>query len=257
MLVLPVARVSADGATVGHFTNVVDRVSGPCPDDPRFEIGREVSGDQVVAVHEGTLTIGTRDALMTGEITADGQYTIRSPDRTRHAVGRIDGTAGRGLTELILGDPDTASDACRVRFSVTFTLDDPVLGSAARTSAPAPSSSAGAPGAGPAGPGTASPPAAVLGLLATFLVLGAVMGLVAWFVVGPRHPAAAVVPVVAGIAALWAVGHRLGASVGPQVPLYGSSVSLFFDVAVALAAAFAVAAIQKLVIGWRPRGGTR
>ncbi|HVM25916.1 MAG TPA: hypothetical protein VM253_11010 [Candidatus Limnocylindrales bacterium] len=102
-------------------------------------------------------------------------------------------------------------------------------------------------------------PASAYALLAVFTAISAASGWLAARVVGPPRPWAAVVPALAAFGALWLVGHRFVVRAGPTVELFGWQVSLPFDIAVALASAFAGAGAQR--IGLRllqsQQGGTR
>ena len=71
---------------------------------------------------------------------------------------------------------------------------------------------------------------------------------------GPGGLAACVLPVIAAFGAFYVIGHRLGLSVGPEVPLFGFQVALLGDLAIAFAAAIAVALVQASVVrARRPR----
>ena len=61
---------------------------------------------------------------------------------------------------------------------------------------------------------------------------------------GPAMRAAYILPIAAGFLAFYLIGHKLGISVGPEIPLFGFQVALFGDVAIGLAAALAVALAQ-------------
>lgn len=92
-------------------------------------------------------------------------------------------------------------------------------------------------------------PASAYALVGFFSVVSIVSGIVAWRAVGPPSPLAALPPVGGAFAALYLVGHRLGVSLGPTMPLFGFEVALPFDVGVALGTAGAVAAAERLA--WR------
>lgn len=90
------------------------------------------------------------------------------------------------------------------------------------------------------------------GVLATFLASAGVIGSAVTWLVGPRRPAAAVLPVGASIVALDVVGHQVkGIGIGPSVNLFGFEVRLLFDLGVALAVSVAVALLQRAVLGAR------
>jgi hypothetical protein len=88
-------------------------------------------------------------------------------------------------------------------------------------------------------------PASALALVGLFIVVAVVSGIAAVRAVGPWRPAALALPIVVSFLALYLVGHRLGAVVGPQVSVLGFEVSLLFDVAIALVAAFLAAFAQR------------
>ncbi len=64
---------------------------------------------------------------------------------------------------------------------------------------------------------------------------------------GPATRAAYLLPIAGGFLAFYLIGHRLGISVGPEVPLFGFQVALFGDLAIGFAAALAAALMQA---GW-------
>ena len=70
---------------------------------------------------------------------------------------------------------------------------------------------------------------------------------------GSRRRAVYLLPIVAGFAAFYLIGHRLGLSVGPEIGLFGFRVALFGDLAIgfaaALLAAFAQAAAARFTRG--------
>jgi hypothetical protein len=79
-----------------------------------------------------------------------------------------------------------------------------------------------------------------------------VLGAAAAFLVGPRRAIAVIVPTVAAVVALWAIGHRSGLEVGPTVELFGFRVALLFDVLVGATGAILGAVLQRLALsGWR------
>lgn len=86
-------------------------------------------------------------------------------------------------------------------------------------------------------------------LVGTFGLISILAGAVAVRLVGPRHPAAAVCPSLAAFGLLYVAGHRFGWSIGPTIPLYGFEVALPFEVGLALAAALAVAGLQRGALG--------
>ncbi len=64
---------------------------------------------------------------------------------------------------------------------------------------------------------------------------------------GPATRPAYLIPVAAGFLAFYLIGHKLGISVGPEIPLFGFQVALFGDLAIGLAAALVAALAQA---GW-------
>jgi hypothetical protein len=92
------------------------------------------------------------------------------------------------------------------------------------------------------------------GVLATFVAAGAALGTVIGRAVGPRRRLIVVAPVVAAIASLGTVGHRLRFGFGPTVPLFGFDVHLVSDLGIAALAALAVALVQRAVL-LRSRSG--
>jgi hypothetical protein len=88
------------------------------------------------------------------------------------------------------------------------------------------------------------------------VVLGVAATRLARSIGGPRRRLANVVPVLAGFGAFYLIGHRLGLSVGPKIPLFGFQVALLGDVAIGFLAALVAAAAQAVVVrGWRGRRG--
>ncbi len=65
---------------------------------------------------------------------------------------------------------------------------------------------------------------------------------------GPRNVLAHVFPVLAGFATMGALGHALGAHVGPTVPLYGFEISLPWDMAIGFGGGLVGAAVQLAVL---------
>lgn len=92
----------------------------------------------------------------------------------------------------------------------------------------------------------------VYALIGLFIVVSIVSGIVAARVVGPRRPWAVVLPALAAFGALYLVGHRYYVGFGPDIPLFGFQVAIVSDVAFALAAAFATAVAQRVVVRIRP-----
>jgi hypothetical protein len=88
-------------------------------------------------------------------------------------------------------------------------------------------------------------PASAYALVATFLVLSLVAGVVAARIVGPWSAWVPVLPALGAFGALYLVGHRWLLSIGPEVTLWGWRVALPFDALVALATAIVVAAAQR------------
>lgn len=102
-------------------------------------------------------------------------------------------------------------------------------------------------------------PPAAYALVATFLACSVVVGilavrLAAWSAGGPTRKLAYVLPILAGFAAFYLIGHKLGLSVGPEITLYGFQVALLGDVLIGFAAALVAAFAQALVMrARRPR----
>ncbi len=88
-------------------------------------------------------------------------------------------------------------------------------------------------------------PASAYALVATFLVVSIVAGVVAARIVGPWSPWTPVLPALGAFAALYVVGHRWVLSIGPEVNLWGWQVALPFDALVALAVAVVIAVAQR------------
>ena len=65
-----------------------------------------------------------------------------------------------------------------------------------------------------------------------------------WWVIGPRRPLAAILPVLASFGALYLVGHKSGLAVGPTVELFGFEVNLLWDLLCAVMGAAIVAKAQ-------------
>ena len=89
-------------------------------------------------------------------------------------------------------------------------------------------------------------PAAAYGVLAVFTAMSIAAGVVSSWTTGPRRRWAPVLPTLAAFGTLYVVGHGLGMSLGPQVRLFGFEVSLLFDTAVAVSAAFVAAGLQAV-----------
>jgi len=87
-------------------------------------------------------------------------------------------------------------------------------------------------------------PAAAYALIGLFTLISTVSGVLASRLVGPSRWWTPLLPILASFGALYLVGHRLGWSAGPEIPMFGFRVSLPFDVAVALVVALATAAAQ-------------
>jgi hypothetical protein len=68
---------------------------------------------------------------------------------------------------------------------------------------------------------------------------------------GPRARPAYVVPIAAGFLAFYLIGHKLGISLGPEVPLFGFQVALVGDLAIGFAAALLAAMLQAAVVHLR------
>jgi hypothetical protein len=85
---------------------------------------------------------------------------------------------------------------------------------------------------------------AAYALIGLFAVISTASGLLASRLIGPWRWWAPLLPILASFGSLYLVGHRLGWSAGPEVPMFGFRVSLPFDVAVALGVALATAAAQ-------------
>jgi hypothetical protein len=105
-------------------------------------------------------------------------------------------------------------------------------------------------------------PASVSLLLGFFLLVSLLAAAIAVAAVGPRRPAALIVPTVVTVLALWGLGHGSGVAVGPTVELFGFEVNLLLDLAVAQVAALIAAISQCLLLGrlsarsTRPRAGS-
>lgn len=85
---------------------------------------------------------------------------------------------------------------------------------------------------------------AAYALIGLFAAISTACGLLAARLLGPWRWWTPVLPTLASFGSLYLVGHRLGWSAGPEVPMFGFRVALPFDVAVAIAIALATAAAQ-------------
>ncbi|HSJ00719.1 MAG TPA: hypothetical protein VLA59_10090 [Patescibacteria group bacterium] len=86
---------------------------------------------------------------------------------------------------------------------------------------------------------------AAYALIGLFAAISTASGLLAARLLGPWRWWTPLLPILASFGALYLVGHRLGWSAGPEVPMFGFRVALPFDVAVALGIALAAAAAQS------------
>ena len=87
------------------------------------------------------------------------------------------------------------------------------------------------------------------GVLATFMAAGTLIGSTIGWLVGPRRWAVVIVPVLAAIASLGTLGHRLRIGFGPAVPLFGFEVHLLSDLGFAALFALVAALAQRAVAG--------
>ena len=85
--------------------------------------------------------------------------------------------------------------------------------------------------------------------------LGVVAVWIAARVGGPTGRGAVGLPTMAAFGAFYLIGHRLGLSIGPEIPLFGFQVALLGDLALGFAAAMVVALAQAGVV--RARRGAR
>lgn len=97
-------------------------------------------------------------------------------------------------------------------------------------------------------------PAAAVQLLLFFTVAAVLVGLAAWWIVGPRRPLAAILPVLGSFLTLYVVGHKSGLAVGPTVQLFGFEVNLLWDILCAVLGAAIVAKAQCMVLTRRAAG---
>ncbi len=86
------------------------------------------------------------------------------------------------------------------------------------------------------------------GVLATFMAAGAAIGSAIGWLVGPRRWTSLILPVLAAVASLGTIGHRLRIGFGPTVPLFGFDVHLFSDLGFAALFAFVAAVGQRAVL---------
>ena len=93
-------------------------------------------------------------------------------------------------------------------------------------------------------------------LVTLFLVCSILVGILAVRLVaragGPRGLAAYGLPVIAGFAAFYLVGHKLGLVVGPEISLFGFQVALVGDIVIGFAAALVVALLQAGLVRLLP-----
>lgn len=82
----------------------------------------------------------------------------------------------------------------------------------------------------------------------TSVLLGWLAARIASRVGGPTSRAAYVLPVMAAFLAFYAIGHRLGLAVGPELTLFGFRVALAGDLAIGFAAALIVSVAQAGVL---------
>ena len=80
------------------------------------------------------------------------------------------------------------------------------------------------------------------------LALGYVAVRIAARVGGPTRLTAYVLPMMVAFFAFYAIGHRLGVSIGPEISLLGFQVALLGDLAIGFAAALATALVQAAVV---------
>ena len=89
------------------------------------------------------------------------------------------------------------------------------------------------------------------GVLGTFVAAAMAIGAVVTWLIGPRRPAAAILPIASSVLTLSVVGHSLKIGVGPSVNLFGYEVHLPFDLALATVVAVVVALVQRVILGRR------
>ena len=87
------------------------------------------------------------------------------------------------------------------------------------------------------------------GVLATFMAAGTLIGSAIGWLVGPRRWTVVIAPVLAAIASLGTIGHRLRIGFGPTVPLFGFEVHLFSDLGFAAVFALLAALAQRALVG--------
>jgi hypothetical protein len=92
-------------------------------------------------------------------------------------------------------------------------------------------------------------PSAAYALIGLFAIISTASGLLASRLIGPWRWWTPLLPILAAFGALYVVGHRLGWSAGPEVPMFGFRVALPFDMAVALGIAFVTAVGQSGALG--------
>ncbi len=83
------------------------------------------------------------------------------------------------------------------------------------------------------------------GVLATFMAAGTAIGSAIGWLVGPRRWAVVIAPVLAAIASLGTLGHRLRIGFGPTVSLFGFEVHLLSDLGFAALFALVTALAQR------------
>ncbi len=94
-------------------------------------------------------------------------------------------------------------------------------------------------------------PASAYPVLILFTIVSVLVGIGAAWLVGPRRPAAIVIPTLAAFLALYWVGHKSGLELGPTVELFGFRMAIVQDVVAAAAAALVAALVQRLVLDRR------
>lgn len=91
-------------------------------------------------------------------------------------------------------------------------------------------------------------PPGAYAIIGMFAVVSLLSGAIATALLGPRRPAAAVLPALAAFGSLYILGHRLALGIGPEVGLFGFRISLLFDAIVALVVAMLAAAAQSAAL---------
>lgn len=94
-------------------------------------------------------------------------------------------------------------------------------------------------------------PASAYPVLVLFTIVSVLVGIGAAWLVGPRRPAAIVIPTLAAFLALYWVGHRSGLELGPTMELFGFRMAIVQDVVAAAIAALVAALVQRLVVDRR------